>query len=613
MGLPWDEMVQPKVKCKAAGWVKSRKTQFVGTLITLGILDLESTVKLYMQASYRPLMLVSATDFSVWRTEALELFSQSLIMVRKAEGGLWALSCPDSSRGKPDAEESSYRKLLPQLRSGCCTRRVPAPELFTPSRQKAAGLRLLLGAELPARAAGALRASDPRTWYLRWFCKACSLLRARCEHGIGGMKKVLSAGFRGPAESETGQLAVKSSGEGDRERRLEAAADVCSSRPPEPQPRAEARCVRAERRALPQLPPELCQGLFALFCSVISGPCEREDLPPRFSHERLLEELCGSFVASKEACGSLVSLLQRCSGAIQGIGCSGEVPACGQAWSRAGYYLVLPEKQFETQRIKASDECNPCCRRGNSGCCRDCHRQHGLTRAAMGMLITASETEKCNLHQGLVFEFMGSYLMLCPAFILKTIPLSTVCYLVPLLHSVTSPTQAICCASNLSKRCVCVPNCWGRLVPFWHQTNRCPWKSDHWGTPTKLVSVHPTAGDVLAKSYGLQLMVHSAMTLEDWQVKHEAAGCGTDCVPVPVAFLQHANRSWKRGEACFFLTPQLLTRALPCSLRAVCVQVSYLAVFKKRKFQNGQAVGCSWRSFNFLSGGPICESNGIEK
>lgn len=42
----------------------------------------------------------------------------------------------------------------------------------------------------------------------------------------------------------------------------------------------------------------------------------------------------------------------------------------------------------------------------------------------MGMLITASETEKCNLHQGLVFEFMGSYLMLCPAFILKTIPLS---------------------------------------------------------------------------------------------------------------------------------------------------------------------------------------------
>lgn len=65
----------------------------------------------------RPLMLVSATDFSVWRTEALELFSQSLIMVRKAEGGLWALSCPDSSRGKPDAEESSYRKLLPQVGS----------------------------------------------------------------------------------------------------------------------------------------------------------------------------------------------------------------------------------------------------------------------------------------------------------------------------------------------------------------------------------------------------------------------------------------------------------------------------------------------------------------
>lgn len=39
--------------------------------------------------------------------------------------------------------------------------------------------------------------------------------------------------------------------------------------------------------------------------------------------------------------------------------------------------------------------------------------------------------------------------------------------------------------------------------------------------PTKLVSVHPTAGDVLAKSYGLQLVVHAAMTLEDWQVKHE--------------------------------------------------------------------------------------------
>lgn len=64
------------------------------------------------------------------------------------------------------------------------------------------------------------------------FCKACSLLRARCEHGIGGMKKVLSAGFRGPEESETGHLAVKSPGEGDRERRLEAAADVCSSHPP---------------------------------------------------------------------------------------------------------------------------------------------------------------------------------------------------------------------------------------------------------------------------------------------------------------------------------------------------------------------------------------------
>lgn len=49
----------------------------------------------------------------------------------------------------------------------------------------------------------------------------------------------------------------------------------------------------------------------------------------------LCSQLCGSFVASKEACGSLVSLLQRSSGAIQGIGCSGEVPACGQAWSRA--------------------------------------------------------------------------------------------------------------------------------------------------------------------------------------------------------------------------------------------------------------------------------------
>lgn len=107
------QFCSPKADKLCAYWCGALGTN-LGTNSLM--LSLQFCLAIYLFFSFlRPLDLMpaSTTDCSVWRMEALELFRQSLTMVQKAEGGLWALGCPDSSQGKPDTEERP-------LTENCC-------------------------------------------------------------------------------------------------------------------------------------------------------------------------------------------------------------------------------------------------------------------------------------------------------------------------------------------------------------------------------------------------------------------------------------------------------------------------------------------------------------